>query len=212
MAAVAPPAPSRVEAASHEPGPAPRIVVPPVRIVRVTEAPAARPAAPAHRPAEPVVPPKPAASPKAVGPSAVSAQPKAKAVPPAPVGRPAVPPPPAVAADAAAPGEAAAKEPAHVELRRLTEPPMGLGGARDTTLTERIRELKAQRFDHARTRFPLTGKHVRVACESCHVKSLEGTPRDCVACHREDDIHRGRRPDCARCHTTNRWSEIVRRR
>ena len=29
----------------------------------------------------------------------------------------------------------------------------------------------------------------------------------CIACHKGDDIHRGRRPACAQCHTTNRFSE-----
>jgi len=39
-------------------------------------------------------------------------------------------------------------------------------------------------FDHARTRFPLTGAHGRVSCESCHVSGeMASTPRTCVACH-----------------------------
>ena len=87
-----------------------------------------------------------------------------------------------------------------------------LGGAKSRSLADRIAELKATRFDHGRTKFPLTGKHVKVACESCHTKTLENTANTCVACHKSDDPHRGRRPDCAACHTTNRWSEIRRRR
>lgn len=186
------------EAASGDGESGPRIVVPPVRIVRVTE----------KQLPPPKAPPVPAPTQKAAKP-APPPRPKATAAPPVVAPAPAAQPMPAPAAPKSA------AEPLYAELKRLTDgPPMGLGAGNDNaaSLADRLRELKAQRFDHARTKFPLTGKHVRVACESCHTKSLEATPRDRIACHREDDIHRGRRADCARCHTTNRWSEIVRRR
>ena len=63
-------------------------------------------------------------------------------------------------------------------------------------------------FDHARTRYPLEGKHIGVRCEQCH---LPGTPltvagfERCVTCHR--DTHLGQfaqREDlgaCEACHT-----------
>lgn len=109
---------------------------------------------------------------------------------------------------------------AELQKRTGTET-MKLGGAEPRTLTEQLATLKARfkakTFLHSleETGFALTGKHVAVDCASCHQKPLRearsDTPRTCVACHRKDDVHRGRRPDCARCHTTNRWSEIVRR-
>ena len=59
-------------------------------------------------------------------------------------------------------------------------------------------------FDHARTRFPLTGAHVEVACDKCHWNGrLQGTPRSCELCHeRPRDHFPGA---CDQCHTTSRW-------
>ena len=62
--------------------------------------------------------------------------------------------------------------------------------------------------------YPLTGKHQRLDCAACHSKPLRDTRqasvRGCVDCHSKDDIHRGKRPDCAQCHTTVRWSQRIR--
>ncbi len=58
-------------------------------------------------------------------------------------------------------------------------------------------------FKHS---YPLDGAHVTTDCEKCHVNGVyTGTPRDCVACHR--DIHAptlGKQ--CATCHTTKAWT------
>ena len=103
--------------------------------------------------------------------------------------------------------------PLYAELTKRTEAqPMGLGVSKAKTLQERIAELKAQRFDHNKTNFPLTGKHTKVACEDCHSKTLENTPKECIACHKKDDVHRGRRPDCADCHTPNNWGQNKKKR
>lgn len=66
---------------------------------------------------------------------------------------------------------------------------------------------KPATFDHSISRFPLTGAHVDVACESCHVNGqFEGTPSDCFACHQNDDEHGGRfGTNCAACHSTSTW-------
>jgi hypothetical protein len=55
--------------------------------------------------------------------------------------------------------------------------------------------------------FKLDGKHVNVACESCHVNNVfQGTPSDCNSCHAKDDAHQGQfGRDCAACHTTAGW-------
>ena len=67
-------------------------------------------------------------------------------------------------------------------------------------------------FDHDRdTNFRLTGKHASASCRACHPKDLYGdpAPRDCVGCHREDDVHRGRSGrECQDCHDTRVWSRI----
>src|SRR5690606_6733713 len=65
----------------------------------------------------------------------------------------------------------------------------------------------APAFDHARADFPLTGAHLRVACQSCHTTTGERTQfvgvahETCQSCH--DDAHDGTLgTDCATCHTT----------
>jgi hypothetical protein len=71
------------------------------------------------------------------------------------------------------------------------------------------------RFDHATTAFPLTGRHVGVACAKCHV--IDGSPSpvytplphaECSACHA--DAHAGRLgPKCAACHVSAGWREVA---
>ncbi len=121
---------------------------------------------------------------------------------------------PMVAAAKPAPVKPDDPAPLYAELTKRTEeqPPMSLGASKATTLKERIAELQAQRFDHNKTHFPLTGKHTKVACENCHTKTLENTPKECIACHKKDDVHRGRRPDCADCHTPNNWGQNKKKR
>ncbi len=80
------------------------------------------------------------------------------------------------------------------------------------SITDRLRGFKQLNFDHSKTRFPLTGKHVAVSCENCHVTTIENTPVTCISCHRKDDVHRGRRPVCESCHVTTNWTRIVRKR
>jgi hypothetical protein len=64
------------------------------------------------------------------------------------------------------------------------------------------------RFDHSRTRYPLTGKHAPVECGSCHKTSNFSAPiasSRCIDCHKDE--HNGQfagrtdRGDCASCHT-----------
>ncbi len=81
----------------------------------------------------------------------------------------------------------------------------------------------APAFDHARTDFPLAGKHSRVPCEKCHLApalrlavNREGQPvplykplphAECSACHQ--DPHGGRLgPACSRCHAAETWNAV----
>ncbi|HVO90717.1 MAG TPA: cytochrome C [Casimicrobiaceae bacterium] len=70
---------------------------------------------------------------------------------------------------------------------------------------------KPARFDHARTRFALTGKHADATCKSCHVdQQFKGTPLACASCHRKDDRHHGRLGDrCDACHVDRGWREVT---
>ena len=62
-------------------------------------------------------------------------------------------------------------------------------------------------FDHKVTGFPLVGAHQKTQCAACHVGGrFAGTPRQCVACHLKDDIHKGANGrDCATCHSPVSW-------
>jgi len=66
-------------------------------------------------------------------------------------------------------------------------------------------------FDHAQTAFPLTGAHVAVLCTACHLDEVYiMTPRECIACHSQDDAHDGQLgADCAACHTTESWEQVA---
>lgn len=63
------------------------------------------------------------------------------------------------------------------------------------------------KFDHDKTEFKLTGAHLSVSCNACHVAGhYKQTPKSCNGCHATDDEHRGARgPDCAKCHVTKEW-------
>ena len=74
----------------------------------------------------------------------------------------------------------------------------------------------APRFDHAKTRFPLTGKHQAVACKSCHREGgAQGVWRGpqfatCNACHNEPAKGHAGGQDCAACHATANWKQVSR--
>jgi hypothetical protein len=69
-------------------------------------------------------------------------------------------------------------------------------------------------FNHSTTPFPLTGAHVTVACNLCHIGGVfAGTPTDCYSCHKADyqgttnpnHTAAGFPTTCATCHTTASW-------
>jgi len=71
-------------------------------------------------------------------------------------------------------------------------------------------------FDHNRTKFKLSGKHVNQTCYACHVSKndverkilFSSLGADCEICHK--DVHSGQfregnSSDCGRCHTFENW-------
>jgi hypothetical protein len=70
------------------------------------------------------------------------------------------------------------------------------------------------RFDHSKTRYPLTGLHAQVQCAKCHTNGPDGKPQyvgipfnQCSDCHK--DPHRGSFPQsCQSCHNTSGWKKI----
>jgi hypothetical protein len=65
-------------------------------------------------------------------------------------------------------------------------------------------------FDHSKTRFPLTGAHVKVACSSCHAnEKYKGVPTACASCHQLQDVHQSRYgAKCDSCHQPEKWKTI----
>ena len=70
-------------------------------------------------------------------------------------------------------------------------------------------------FDHNKTKFPLTGAHVSVACAQCHVNGNYSTfPTDCYGCHQADYKNTNAPPHassgfpttCTACHNTSSWT------
>jgi hypothetical protein len=66
---------------------------------------------------------------------------------------------------------------------------------------------RLENFDHNQT-FVLDGEHAEILCESCHSdKIFRGTPRGCVDCHVEPEIHAGYFGlQCENCHSTAAWA------
>ncbi len=68
-------------------------------------------------------------------------------------------------------------------------------------------------FDHAKTRYPLSGAHQQVLCAKCHVPGADGQPKytglnftTCASCH--NDPHHGEfNKPCESCHTTSTWKK-----
>ena len=73
----------------------------------------------------------------------------------------------------------------------------------------------AGKFDHAKTRYPLTGLHAEVECQKCHTPGRDGQPRytgipfgNCLDCH--NDPHRGGfEQTCQACHSTAGWRKLT---
>lgn len=67
------------------------------------------------------------------------------------------------------------------------------------------------KFDHARTKFALRGKHKEVTCRDCHPQErYKGVPLECVGCHATVDKHQGSLGNkCAGCHNETKWKDFI---
>ncbi|WP_223210517.1 cytochrome c3 family protein [Leptothrix cholodnii] len=63
-------------------------------------------------------------------------------------------------------------------------------------------------FDHAKSRFALTGRHVVTACKDCHTSArFKDAPSDCYSCHKKADKHKlTLGVSCESCHNTRDWA------
>ena len=71
-------------------------------------------------------------------------------------------------------------------------------------------------FDHQKTKFPLLGKHMAVACSDCHKGNDFKTQiafGKCMDCHKDE--HNGQfaartdKGECAPCHTVDNWKPSI---
>lgn len=80
-------------------------------------------------------------------------------------------------------------------------------------------QITGKKFDHSKTRFPLTDKHAEIRCNECHVvkgkqvfKFKSAEQKFCIDCH--DNVHTKQfnpkfySQSCVECHTTKTFSEI----
>jgi hypothetical protein len=71
-----------------------------------------------------------------------------------------------------------------------------------TTCHTTTETWKTQKFEHAKTTYPLRGKHAEATCAACHAKPPMQAKLDasrCATCH--VDVHRGEfKQDCNACH------------
>jgi len=82
-----------------------------------------------------------------------------------------------------------------------------------STLDWKTASIDRQNFDHSKTRYPLTGAHRNVLCQSCHTAGADGQPRyaglpfaSCSNCHK--DPHKGEfKQGCDSCHNTSSWKK-----
>lgn len=75
-------------------------------------------------------------------------------------------------------------------------------------------QWQGAKFDHNLTKFPLTGAHTTVSCQSCHGNNQFATlSTACASCHLADfngakspnHVAAGFPQDCAMCHNTTQW-------
>jgi hypothetical protein len=81
----------------------------------------------------------------------------------------------------------------------------------DCHTTESWKEAK---FDHSKTKFELTGKHVDTKCVECHRNNVyKETPLTCFGCHKKNDNDKGHKglygQKCEGCHLTKEWKPSV---
>jgi hypothetical protein len=96
---------------------------------------------------------------------------------------------------------------------------LGQVGARcETCHTVETAKFAVTNFQHAKTKFPLTGKHAPLKCEACHAvathafpaghgttRRLSGIGTECASCHKDPHTN-DLGTDCQTCHSTDTFS------
>jgi hypothetical protein len=108
----------------------------------------------------------------------------------------------------------------HADLYRATKQPDHSSFPTDCAQCHSPIDWHASRFDHQKTRFPLTGAHRAVACTTCHADGVyAGKSTLCYSCHRAEydataapvppHAASGFPTTCQTCHTTTTWSGSI---
>jgi len=103
------------------------------------------------------------------------------------------------------------------DFNKTNNPPHGQAGFPTTCQTcHNTSAWDPTTFNHNTfTSFPLTGAHVNVGCNQCHIKGqFVGTPADCASCHIKDfnsatnpnHVQSGFPTTCQQCHNTTSWT------
>jgi len=105
----------------------------------------------------------------------------------------------------------------HRETYQQSQSPnhLAAGFSTDCTLCHRVNAAAwGAGFDHALTKFPLTGSHRAAACNGCHIRTpLSSAPTACYDCHSKpyasatNPNHAAAAfgQSCQECHTTTAW-------
>jgi hypothetical protein len=93
------------------------------------------------------------------------------------------------------------------------------GFPQDCTVCHNTTQWMGAKFDHTTmTKFPLTGAHVTVACNTCHKNGVfAGLSTACISCHLADfngtsnpnHTAAGFPQDCSLCHSTTNWTSAT---
>ena len=85
---------------------------------------------------------------------------------------------------------------------------------KDCSLCHNSNDWFSSNFNHNDTNFPLSGSHIGVACNSCHINGYKAIPTTCVSCHlanfnattNPNHLTAKFSTDCQTCHTSIAWS------
>ena len=89
------------------------------------------------------------------------------------------------------------------------------GFSQDCSTCHSTTNWQNAKFDHATTKFPLTGAHAKVQCTQCHVgNNFNSVSTQCSSCHLTDfqkttnpnHAAAGFPQDCSTCHNTTAWT------
>lgn len=105
------------------------------------------------------------------------------------------------------------------DYAKTTNPPHGAAGFVTTCAScHTTVQWTGGAFNHATTRFPLTGAHLTAGCNTCHGDGVyRGKPTTCLSCHQADFAATANPPHatlgfpgtCETCHTTSAWAGAV---